>query len=473
MSHSEQYQILVDEHWTFLHEEWPVVESTLAHRTEVKPVKAISHIKTTLLERLGIIPVFFFLTVLFGTKDYVAPYRNVEKGLLLLYHLITGYSLMEMDRFLPKSSFNDIVQDFYTNQCNILNQRLSKMLETMFSNINLRTETARERNPEGFKHVTLLLDGHDTRGKIVHERSSAHYSYKFKKSGLRTQIMTDVNDMILFVSPSVPCAEKSDGTMLVEMEVHNKMQSVETLAVDGGYTLFIDQVIQKSNLHLTQLNFVFPVRKTKGIDLKPDEADFNSKFGSFRSKIESTFADLGNTFARLNNTKSIRVLDPDVFNVQLKLACLLLNIKKFVVLADIPTEPHHSKWVLDNFDFNQEEETPVIHVSVNTRLEHAAQMLILQDQFLAQLTLQKSEPSQQMMVTDEEETSSSFHLHEVEKILDHKDENGVRLYLVKWKGYRKNHNTWEPLSNFTSTQCIEEYLAKLAKVQRGKRPRQK
>ncbi|KAF8590129.1 hypothetical protein K439DRAFT_1230742, partial [Ramaria rubella] len=35
------------------------------------------------------IPIFFFLTVLFCFRDYPGPYRNVEKGLLLIYHLIS------------------------------------------------------------------------------------------------------------------------------------------------------------------------------------------------------------------------------------------------------------------------------------------------------------------------------------------------------------------------------------------------
>ncbi|ORZ16081.1 hypothetical protein BCR41DRAFT_305782, partial [Lobosporangium transversale] len=34
------------------------------------------------------IPTFFFLTQVFGMRDYGSPYRNVEKGLLLLLMLV-------------------------------------------------------------------------------------------------------------------------------------------------------------------------------------------------------------------------------------------------------------------------------------------------------------------------------------------------------------------------------------------------
>ncbi|KAI7817162.1 hypothetical protein BC939DRAFT_388304, partial [Gamsiella multidivaricata] len=49
------------------------------------------------------IPVFFFLTVLFGTKCYTGPYRNVEKGILILYMLLQGTTISDMDEFLPKN----------------------------------------------------------------------------------------------------------------------------------------------------------------------------------------------------------------------------------------------------------------------------------------------------------------------------------------------------------------------------------
>src|SRR5207248_1631622 len=133
--------------------------------------------------------------------------------------------------------------------------------------------------------------------------------------------------------------------------------------------------------------FYHPIRKVKGIDLSDTEVKYNNVFGSFRSKIESTFAELGNTFERLNNCKYIKVSDIEIFTLQMKLACILLNIKKFVVLANISHESSHSKWPLDNFDYNYQEDIDEnelqININVKTKFEHGEQMLKLQQQFIS------------------------------------------------------------------------------------------
>jgi len=56
----------------------------------------------------------------------------------------------------------------------------------------------------------------------------------------------------------------------------------------------------------------------------------------------------------------------------------------------------------------------------------------------------------------------------VEKIIDHRlTRNGKLLYLIKWKGYSSNSNTWEPKENITAA-CIEEYDEREAESEFGK-----
>ena len=81
---------------------------------------------------------FFFLIVLYPFKHHPGPYRNVEKGLLILYHLLKGISYSDMGTFIPQSSFHDIHKSFYgreNNPNNELDEQMTDLLHEMFSNI--------------------------------------------------------------------------------------------------------------------------------------------------------------------------------------------------------------------------------------------------------------------------------------------------------------------------------------------------
>ncbi|RVD86450.1 uncharacterized protein DFL_004724 [Arthrobotrys flagrans] len=69
---------------------------------------------------------------------------------------------------------------------------------------------------------------------------------------------------------------------------------------------------------------------------------------------------------------------------------------------------------------------------------------------------------------DEEEEEEEEEEFVVEKILDHKYEDGVLKYKVKWKDYeKKSDQTWEPEDTLEEVVALEEYLQKI-----GGRPSQ-
>ncbi|KAI9243149.1 hypothetical protein BDA99DRAFT_449402 [Phascolomyces articulosus] len=81
---------LIANKWDFLNKLWPEILNKYNHRTEIKNFKnnTIQIIKNELLDNLGYITVFYFLVMLYGINEYPAPYKEIDKGLLLLYHIL-------------------------------------------------------------------------------------------------------------------------------------------------------------------------------------------------------------------------------------------------------------------------------------------------------------------------------------------------------------------------------------------------
>lgn len=135
-----------------------------------------------------------------------------------------------------------------------------------------------------------------------------------------------------------------------------------------------------NNSELNDFNFVYPIRKDKNINLDEVELNYNEQFGSFRSKMEKVFSDIGFVFQRLNNKKSFLTSNINVYNIQLKIASVLLNIKRYVKLNNIEHYHFQSNWMNDNFDF--EYKNNLANNIDNYRINNLDKMKLLQHKFL-------------------------------------------------------------------------------------------
>lgn len=109
------------------------------------------------------------------------------------------------------------------------------------------------------------------------------------------------------------------------------------MCFDGLYINTLYETIAKyslRNLDLDESNFTFPIKKINKKDLEEDENKLNNYIGGFRSRIETYFANLGRTFIRFDAKNKIRITKLETYNIQLRLCCALLNIKKISEIAN-------------------------------------------------------------------------------------------------------------------------------------------
>ncbi|XP_037818709.1 probable chromo domain-containing protein LHP1 isoform X3 [Lucilia sericata] len=63
-------------------------------------------------------------------------------------------------------------------------------------------------------------------------------------------------------------------------------------------------------------------------------------------------------------------------------------------------------------------------------------------------------------VHDDEDDEDGEEEYEVKDIMDHKTERGVSYFLIRWKGYTKDDDTWEPEDTLNCPDIIERYKKK-------------
>ncbi|KAG2214742.1 hypothetical protein INT45_013602 [Circinella minor] len=223
-------------YWQFLDTDYPIKISKYKHRTEIKNVNNIDKVKEILINKLGYIPVFFFLVMIFNN----------------------GNSYSDMNDYLPSSLFSDIYNQFWNENKNDLNNYITELLENMFSNTILRILKAKDINPVGFKNLTLFLDGYDSRIDYLKNNMKSRnlYSYNFKKSGIRTQVIYDINEFAIFVSESKSCKNYNNGKMFLDMKLENKLSDYECIAFDGGYYYYTEKFIENCERKEVKLNHV-------------------------------------------------------------------------------------------------------------------------------------------------------------------------------------------------------------------------
>ena len=155
---------LLEHEWGFLDEPWPMCPKIRTfHRSELKPIARIQDMKALLMRRLGSIAVFFFLSKIWSKHYFPGPYNALEKGIAFLYFFVAGETMDSMGQYLPKSTFHIIHSTFVKVECALFEKEIKRCFASMFSTLEIRIRTANWKNPQLFKHVTLMLDGHDSR----------------------------------------------------------------------------------------------------------------------------------------------------------------------------------------------------------------------------------------------------------------------------------------------------------------------
>lgn len=469
----KEFKKIYGKHWTFMKNEYIYYEKLKYHRKKIESIKSIDKIKNNIYNKLGSLPPYVFLTDLCSHIYLPGPYNTIDKALIIIEHLLKGYSFDEMEVYMPATSFYRLYQSLYIKNYDFLNDWIDKKMKYCFSSPTLRLLCAKKLNPELLDNITLILDGHHNR--IVYQDifldKKELYSWKLKKNGLNTQFLIDINKMCIYISDSLPCKNNNDDNMLLNINLNNFYNETDCICFDGLYENTIKEYIDKyknTGYNISLRNFCYPIRKDRNIKLTNDEEKFNHILGGLRSKIESYFAELGSIFTRFSGQCKIRITDKKIYNIQLKLAIVLLNIKYFNDLFQIEDNNHYNKWRLENFDYSYSENRELnSDVSLKTvfKIDEINDIKNLQLNFLNNLTIDNDDIAESFMNIDDnlDDTNLQSNSYEIQYIIKHKKLFDKYEYLVKWRNYGKEHNSWVKECDFNEIDTIREYWTSISR----------
>ena len=166
-----KYEInkLVHTEWGFLNENWNILVNKYNHRTELQEIKNnnIKVVKDVLLSQLGYVPAFYFLNFIYGVSEYPGPYKEIDKGLLILYHMVSGKSGRDMHELMSYTTYYSLYKKFWHSNFKKLSKNVDTDFSKMFSNIRIRILFSLINSPTSFKNITLYIDGHDGKINII------------------------------------------------------------------------------------------------------------------------------------------------------------------------------------------------------------------------------------------------------------------------------------------------------------------
>lgn len=448
--------------WSFMYNKYEEIEyKKYFHRTELKHVDYIKDIKIELYDKLGAFPVFVFLTDYFYKLEFPGAYYHMDKGLLILYHLVSGLSINKMHKYINYTTFFKIYKRFYVYYKKELKEWINKMMYSNYFTSNIiRLLYAKINNPNKIKNVTCYIDGYDSRiayQDIAFDKKRL-YSFKFKKPGFRTQFIIDINNIIIYISPSLPCSDYTDGQMLQNIKLERYITISDCILLDGGYPLYIEKLIEDIDNRGFDINweyFIYPFRKEKDKELTENQLQFNDEINSLRSDVESFFATFTKLFLRFNKQNVVSVTEKEIYNEQMRLASILYNIKQAIKIYDIKLENeyYYSLWSEEKYKFKRKNDNDtmefVLESNFHIKQENINNKNKYQDELIANLIHKK------LNITETNNMIIDDNIFEVEKIIDHKRYRNKIKYLIKWVGY--DEPTWEIEDNIIDKDCIKDY----------------
>lgn len=355
---------IFNDKWNIINNDWDSIIKNIPNKSntlidnnniKIKSISTIQGVKNILFNKLGHIPVYFFLNILFSNYNYSGKYSNIEKGIMLLYHLITGDDKNVIN--YKMKSYKKVFDEFYIYRYEELNEKVDKYLKTMFSNVKIRILNSRLYNNNALKTPTFVFNTYSQ----IYETNRSN---KKLDIGYVTQYLCDNSGFITYISDTKEYVNSGNNCKinyneLLFWDINLPIDEKDVTTLDEDHIkfkqYFISNSKKKQKNNINDNNFISPFIKD---NLSTEDILYNTLFNNFYFKGNNTISQIEDFFQIFKNKNSLKT-DIKIYNLQLKICTLLHNVYTFVDKYNIKSNNLHKAWIIDNFDFPKNNILPI------------------------------------------------------------------------------------------------------------------
>lgn len=300
-----------------------------------KHIKNMDMIRIQILDKLGYLPVFVFLTDYIYNKGFKYNKNHLEKGLLIIFDIVTDIKYTDVQMHLGKKSYLEMNKSFFEIHEETLNEWCNNIMINCFSNKNIRLISKRLNvellQYQEFYSCTFILVIYDSR--FLYNQNK----YKYK-TGYKSFVLLDLNGFIIYTSDSILCdieETNSDYKNKFIKFVFNKipfnkiLSNIDCILINSGYP-FLDGYLNFQNNKINH--------KIKSFNFQSYTQDIFDTINA-----NEIFKELFNIFPKLCMSKNLSNSDK-IFSTRMKLCSTLYNIKKMASILNIDDEKSKYKY---------------------------------------------------------------------------------------------------------------------------------
>lgn len=258
-----------------------------------------------------------FLCDFFNKYSFPGPQNHLEKGLIIIYELITGYNDDQIGNYIKKTTYKRIKEKLFITLQQELNAWIENCMLELFSSPELRLSNIYNNNGI-FNFITLMLNIYDNNSNYKKNK------YISDNPSFLTPFICDRRGIIIWVGDTVQGTK--DNVQFNLTDLRFIVSSSDCIFLNTNIK-YIKDILKYNKDNYNKNNFIYPNNEN-------DRKKYKD--------LEIPFKKIYDIFKKLSYGKCPKNINK--YSLYFKLSCLLYNFSLSKYLIDDNKDARLHTW---------------------------------------------------------------------------------------------------------------------------------